>query len=159
MTDEKNKKSIIKALVLDIDGVLTDGTVAVQGPSGKRIFLRDLDALTLVRKKGIQVAFLTGESESEALPVVKRCEGGLAVYNAKDKETGIKEITRQLNLDLSEICYVADARRDIPALQMVGLGLCPFDGDKLAKEAADQILNACGGRGAVAEAVDLILGI
>jgi len=156
----EDKRDInIKALVLDIDGVLTDGTVAVEGPSGKRIFLRDLDALTLIRQKGIQVAFLTGESETQALPVVKRCGGGLAVYNAKDKETGIKEVTRQLSLDLSEICYVADARRDVPALQMVGLGLCPSDGDKLARYAADKVLNACGGRGAVAEAVDLILGI
>lgn len=149
----------IKAIVLDIDSVLTDGTVAVEGLSCKRIFLRDLDALTLIRRQGIQVAFLTGESESEALPVVKRCGGGLAVYNAKDKETGIKEIARKLNLDLSEICYVGDARRDVPALKMAGLGLCPSDGDKLAKEAADQVLYACGGRGAIAEAVDLILGI
>ena len=71
--------------------------------------------------------------------------------NAKDKETGIKEISWQLNLDLKEICYIGDVRRDIPALKLVGLGLCPFDGDKLAKEAADQVLSACGGRGAVAE--------
>ena len=157
---DKNFTDItIKALVLDIDGVLTDGTVAVEGPSNKRIFLRDLDALTLIRQKGIQVAFLSGESQADAEPVVKRCVSGLAVYNAKDKETGIKEIAQQLNLDLSEICYIGDARRDIPALHMVGLGLCPCDGDKLAKDAADQVLHAGGGKGVVAEAVDLILGI
>ena len=149
----------IKALVLDIDGVLTDGTVAVQGPPAKRIFLRDLDALTLARREGIEIAFLTGESEADAQPVVARCGSGIFIYDAKDKETGIKEIAGQLKLDLSEICYVGDARRDIPALQIVGLGLCPSDGDKLAKEAADQVLYASGGRGAVAEAVDLILGI
>jgi YrbI family 3-deoxy-D-manno-octulosonate 8-phosphate phosphatase len=153
------KKNNIKALVLDIDGVLTDGTVAVDGSPAKRIFLRDLDALSLIRRKGILVAFLTGESEAEAASVVNRCGSGLTAFNAKDKEAGIKEIARQLKLELAEICYIGDARRDIPALKIIGLSLCPFDGDKLAKDAADMVLQACGGKGAVAEAVDLILGI
>ena len=156
---EKKIKYSIKALVLDIDGVLTDGTVNVSGPVEKRIFLRDLDAITLVKKEGIKTAFLTGESEAEAIPVVDRCGGGVAVCNAKDKEAGIREISKLLNMDLSEICYVGDARRDIPALKLAGLGLCPADGDKLAKAAADRVLLASGGRGAVSEAVDLILGI
>ena len=156
---EKHKHSNIKALVLDIDGVLTDGTVAVQGHPEKRVFLRDLDALTLVRAKGIKIAFLTGESEVDAAPLVNRCGGGIALYNAKNKEVGIKEVARQLSLELKEICYVADARRDIPAFNIVGLGLCPSDGDKLAKDAADQVLSVGGGRGAVAETVDLILGV
>ncbi|MCK4889662.1 MAG: HAD hydrolase family protein [Candidatus Aminicenantes bacterium] len=156
----KNKDiSTIKALVLDIDGVLTDGTANVQGPLVKRIFLRDLDALTMIRKKGVKIAFLTGESEDDARPVVDRCGGGLAVYNAKDKEAGISEIARLLDLDLIDICYVGDARRDVPVLKSVGFGLCPADGDKLAKEGADRILMASGGRGAVSEAVDLLLGI
>ena len=156
---ESERMNDIKALVLDIDGVLTDGTVAVDGPPAKRIFLRDLDALTLIRQEGIQVAFLTGESEAEAKSVVRRCGGGFAEYNAKDKETGIKEIARQLNLNLTEICYIGDARRDVSALKLAGLGLCPSDGDKLAKAAADKVLTACGGKGVVAEAVDLILGL
>jgi len=144
---------------LDIDGVLTDGTVNVSGPVVKRIFLRDLDALSLARKNGIKVAFLTGESEPEAKPIVDRCGGGIAVYNAKDKKEGIKKIALELKVDLQQICYIGDGRRDVPALQMAGLGLCPGDADKLAKGAADQVLNSFGGRGAVAEAVDLILGI
>ena len=149
----------IRLVILDVDGVLTDGTVNAIGPSEKRIFLRDLDAITLARNEGIKVAFLTGESKDEAKPVVDRCGGGITLYDAKDKEEGIKEISKLLNMDLSEICYVGDARRDCPALKLAGLGLCPADGDKLAKESADKILLASGGRGAVSEAVDLILGI
>ena len=149
----------IKALILDIDGVLTDGTVGVTDNSSRRLFLRDLDALTLARKKGIQIAFLSGESESEIKPIVERCGGGISVYGAKDKKKGMDEIVKKLGIDLSEICYVGDARRDIPAMQMAGLGLAPADADKLARSAADQILTACGGRGAVSEAVDIILEI
>jgi 3-deoxy-D-manno-octulosonate 8-phosphate phosphatase (KDO 8-P phosphatase) len=149
---------VIKALVLDIDGVLTDGTVEVQGQSRKRVFLRDLDALTLLKKKGIRIAFLTGEDKAEADPVVERCGGASQViYQAKNKETGIREIAQMLNLSLSELCYLADARRDVPAMKLVGLAMCPADGDSLAKQAAHVVLEACGGRGAVSEAVDLIL--
>ena len=152
-----NKK--IKALVLDIDGVLTDGTVGISGPSLKRLFLRDLDALTMARENGIKIAFISGESESEAKPVVERCGGGISVCDAKDKEKGIRELARKIGMDLSEICYVGDARRDVPALRMVGLGLTPANADKVAKSVAYRVLTACGGRGAVSEAVDLILNI
>ncbi|MCJ7483466.1 MAG: HAD hydrolase family protein [Thermodesulfovibrionales bacterium] len=152
------RQRAIKALVLDIDGVLTDGTVEVQGPTRKRVFLRDLDALTLLKNKGIPIAFLSGEDEAAVRPVVERCGGASQVIcQAKNKETGIREIARKLDLDLSELCYLADARRDIPALKLVGLALCPADGDPLAKQTAHIVLEACGGRGAVAEAVDLIL--
>lgn len=150
-----NKK--IKTLVLDIDGVITDGTVGIDGPSLKRVFLRDIDALTRARENGINIAFLSGEKESEAKPIVERCGGGTAVYNAKDKEEGMHQVVIKLGVDLAEVCYVGDARRDVPALRMVGLSLAPADADKLAKSAADQVLTACGGRGAVSEAVDLIL--
>jgi 3-deoxy-D-manno-octulosonate 8-phosphate phosphatase (KDO 8-P phosphatase) len=153
-----NAQKTIRALVLDIDGVLTDGTVDVLGKTSKRIFLRDLDALTLLRTKGIGIGFLTGEDESEAGPVVARCGGASqAIYQAKDKEAGIREIAQRLAVSLSELCYLADGRRDVPALKLAGLALCPADGDRLAKQAAHVVLEACGGRGAVAEAVDLIL--
>jgi len=148
----------IKLLVLDIDGVLTDGTVDVGGNAGKRLFLRDLDALTLIKKKGIRVVFLSGEDEADAGPIVERCGGGdCVIFGAKDKEAGIREIAGKLGMNLSEMCYVADARRDVPAMKLAGLALCPADGDRLAKQAVHVVLEACGGRGAVAEAVDLIL--
>lgn len=148
----------IVALILDIDGVLTDGTVTVSRGAGKRVFLRDLDALTLIKKKGIRVAFLTGEDEAEAGPIVERCGGGdCVVFGAKDKEAGIREIAGKLGLELSQLCYVADARRDVPAMKLVGLALCPADGDRLARQTSHVVLETCGGRGAVAEAVDLVL--
>jgi len=148
----------IKAMVLDIDGVLTDGTVSVGGVADKRLFLRDLDALTRLRQSDVQLAYLTGEPEQEAAPVVYRCGGGAyVVYQAKNKEKGIREIADKLAMELSELCYVADARRDVPALQLVGLAMCPVDADPRAKQVAHIVLQNSGGRGAVSEAVDLIL--
>ncbi|MBN1472260.1 MAG: HAD hydrolase family protein [Syntrophaceae bacterium] len=101
---------------------------------------------------------MSGEDEAEVIPVVKRCGGAnQAICQAKNKEAGLREIARKFDLDLSELCYLADARRDIPAMKLVGLALCPADGDRLAKQAAHVVLDSCGGRGAVSEAVDLIL--
>lgn len=153
-----SSKITIKALVLDIDGVLTDGTVEVRGQSGKRLFLRDIDALTILKKRGIRIAFLTGEDEAEAGPVVERCGGAnQVIFLSKDKEAGMREIARRLDVSVADICYLADARRDVPAMKLVGLALCPADGDRLARQTSHVVLEACGGRGAVAEAVDLIL--
>lgn len=147
----------LKALVLDIDGVLTDGTIPADGSNDRRLFMRDLDALTRARDTGIRVAFLTGEPEASVGPVVARCGGGAAVYSAKDKERGLREISGMLETPVDQICYVGDARRDIPALQLAGLSLVPSDGDVHARAAADRVLASPGGRGAVAEAIDLLL--
>jgi 3-deoxy-D-manno-octulosonate 8-phosphate phosphatase (KDO 8-P phosphatase) len=154
----KQGRRNIRALVLDVDGVLTDGTTSVSGPGDKRVHLRDLDALARWRGPGRAVAFLTGGTEAESGAVVARCGGGDAViFEAKDKEKGLRAVAAALGLDLSALCYLADARRDAPALKLAGLALCPADGDRLAREAAHVVLTAGGGRGAVAEAVDLLL--
>lgn len=152
------KREAIQALVLDIDGVLTDGTIEVSGPARRRVYLRDLDGITRAREEGVRIAFMTGEGEKDAAPVVKRCGGASELLcQAKDKEAGIREIAGRLRLELSQLCYVADARRDVPALKLVGLALCPADADRLAKQASHVVLKARGGRGAVVEAVDLVL--
>jgi D-sedoheptulose 7-phosphate isomerase len=146
-----------RVLVLDIDGVLTDGTVGIGSASGRRVYLRDLDALTRARAAGLQIAFLTGESADEVSAVVARCGGGPAKYGAKDKLKGLRELAAELGVELAGLCYVADARRDVDALKIVGLGLVPADGDPQAKRGAARVLAAPGGRGAVAAAVELLL--
>jgi len=143
-------------LVLDIDGVLTDGTETVPSRE-KRVYLRDLDALTAARKSGLGVAFLTGEPEDVARPLVERCGGGPAVYGAKDKGAGLRSLVERLGVDAEEVCYVGDGGRDVPALQLAGLGLAPRDGSAEACAAASHVLAAAGGRGAVEEAVRLLL--
>lgn len=148
------RPTAIRGLVLDIDGVLTDGTDAVGGLAEKRLFLRDLDALTQARRRGVTVAFLSGEPEIEA--VVERCGGGAFLAGCKDKGRGLREVCDRLGLAPAEVCYVGDADRDVPALEQAGLGLAPADASPAARSAADRVLRAASGRGAVAEAVELI---
>ncbi len=146
-----------QVLVLDIDGVLTDGTVGNGPGGGRRLHLRDLDAIARARAVGIRVAFLTGEDESEVGWIVKRCGGGPVVYDAKDKGRGLRELAGVMSIDVSNVSYVGDARRDVDALKMAGLGLVPADADAQARSAAVRVLDSPGGRGAVAEAVDILM--
>ena len=147
----------LRILVLDIDGVLTDGTVSTRGYAERRVHVRDLDAVSRAREAGIQVAFLTGESAEEAAHVVARCGGGAAEYGAKDKVAGLRKLAGEHGIEASDICYVADARRDAAALSIAGLGLVPADADPEAKRCAARVLTHEGGRGAVAEAVDILM--
>jgi D-sedoheptulose 7-phosphate isomerase len=142
-------------IVLDIDGVLTDGSDSVSA-GDKRLFLRDLDALTRARGEGLGVAFLTGESEEAAGPVVERCGGGLAMYGVKNKAEGMRRLVEQMGCSSEEVCYVADGERDAPALELVGLALAPSDASASARAAADRVLAARGGAGAVEEAITLL---
>jgi len=152
-----NKKMHVqfRMLILDIDGVLTDGTVGIQGD--RRLFLRDLDAITRARRAGIEVAFLTGESEASVGPLVKRCGGGRVQYGSKDKALALEAMAADANVPLEAVCYVGDAERDAPALRRAGLGLAPADASRAAREAADRVLSAAGGHGVVEEAVDILL--
>lgn len=144
----------IACLVLDIDGVLTDGKVSIDRRR-KELFVRDLDAISRARREGLIVAFLSGEEDIEG--VVGRCGGGESLAGCKDKGGGIAQLAARLGLGVDQVCYVGDADRDAEALKAVSLGLAPRDASPRAIEAANRVLGSPGGRGAVAEAVDLVI--
>jgi 3-deoxy-D-manno-octulosonate 8-phosphate phosphatase (KDO 8-P phosphatase) len=145
----------IRLLVLDIDGVLTDGTILLL-PSGddvRSVHFHDLDAVARVQRLGVHVAILSGEDSPGSHRVAHRFGIGDAVWGAKDKLASLADLTTRLGVALSETCYVGDADRDAPALQAAGIGMAPADGTPAARTAADHVLDAVGGRGVVAEAV------
>jgi D-sedoheptulose 7-phosphate isomerase len=151
----------ISVLALDIDGVLTNGRVELdaQGQERKGLAFRDLDALGAARRKGIRIALVTGEDGPLVDVVARRVQAEATLRAAKDKGAAIAELAYRLDTPLSEICFVGDADRDAPALEMVGLGLAPADASSDARGRASRVLSRKGGEGAVAEAVELCLGI
>ena len=148
----------VRLLVLDVDGVITDGTVLLlaSGEEVRSIHFHDLDAVARVRRNGLDVAILSGENSAASHRVAERFGIGEAVWGAKDKLAALQELTNRLGVALSETCYVGDADRDAPALQTAGLGLAPSDATATALAMADHVLDAPGGRGAVAEAVAIL---
>lgn len=148
----------IRLLVLDLDGVITDGTIQLH-PSGdelRTIHFHDLDAVGAARRRGVDVAILSGEDSPSSQRVAARFGIDETVWGAKDKGPALHALTTRLGISLSETCYVGDSDRDAPALEAAALGLAPANASARARAAADEVLTATGGHGAVAEAVELL---
>jgi 3-deoxy-D-manno-octulosonate 8-phosphate phosphatase (KDO 8-P phosphatase) len=150
---------VIRVLAIDIDGVLTTGDVLLdeEGRESKALFFRDIDAVFAARRAGLSLALVTGEATRMVDVIARRLEIERVYAGRKDKGEALAAVAVDLGVDLGEVCYIGDADRDAPALRAAGLGLAPADASDDACEAADRVLAHPGGRGAVAEAVKLIL--
>ena len=151
----------IRVLALDIDGVITDGmaTLCNSGNDEKRFSFHDLDAVTQAKSSGLKVALITGEDSDSVDRIARRFDVDLIKRGAKDKLLALTKISDDLGIALDEICYVGDSDRDAVALREVGIGLAPANATRNAKAAAHRTLANRGGEGAVAEAVELLVGL
>lgn len=150
--------SRIRLLVLDVDGVITDGTILLfaSGDDVRAVHFHDLDAVSRIRRRGVAVAIVSGEDNPGGHRVAERFGIAEAMWGAKDKLAALKELTTRLGVGMDEACYVGDADRDAPALTAAGVGFAPADATASARAAADRVLDAFGGRGAVAHAVSIL---
>lgn len=149
----------IELLLVDVDGVLTDGVIAIddRGVETKHFHVRDGSALNLWRKAGKRAAILSGRWS----PAVKRRAAelgiGHVILGASDKRAPFYALMADLGLDPSRVCYVGDDLPDLPVLGAVGLAACPADAAPEVREAAHLVTQAPGGRGAIREVVEIIL--
>ncbi len=151
----------VEALVLDVDGVLTDASL-IYGPRGeefKAFSARDGFAIKLAESEGIKVAVLTGRVS----PAVsgRLTELGvpphLAVQGSRDKRADIAALAAGLGLPLAGLAFMGDDIPDLPALATVGLAACPADAAEEVKRRCHFVAAAPGGRGAVRDLVRLVL--
>ncbi len=149
----------IRVLVLDIDGVLTTGHVAfTEGDQEvKSLFYRDIDAVYEARRQGLQVVLVTGERSLMVEAIARRLAVDVVIDDAKDKAAALQEVCVRLDVSLGQVCYVGDADRDASALALAGLSIAPNDASPAARGAAQRVVGAPGGRGAVAEALGILL--
>jgi 3-deoxy-D-manno-octulosonate 8-phosphate phosphatase (KDO 8-P phosphatase) len=152
-------EGVITLLALDIDGVLTDGSVTVDesGHEQKTLFYRDIDAVFQARREGIKIILVTGEDSQWVTMIAKRLQVDGVYQGAKDKCEAIRLISAERHVPLTDICFVGDSQRDAEAFPLVGLALAPTDAVEEARKGAHCVLKCSGGRGAVAEAVELLL--
>ena len=149
----------IKAVAMDVDGVLTDGGVW-WGPNGeewKRFHFADIMGLSLARKSGLSIALISGENS----PLVDRLAAklsGIDVFkDCKDKAGALRTFAERHGLSLAEICFVGDDVNDLPALEIAGLRACPADARSSVRARCQVITQPGGGNGAVREVVDMLL--
>ncbi len=151
----------VKAMVLDVDGVLTDAGL-FYGPRGEALKVfsaRDGFAIKLAQSEGIRVAILSGRL---AAPVKARLADlgiptRLVIQGSRDKGADVEKLAGRLGISLDEVAYMGDDVPDLPALARVGLPACPADASEEARERAEFVTTSPGGHGAVRELVRLLL--
>jgi 3-deoxy-D-manno-octulosonate 8-phosphate phosphatase (KDO 8-P phosphatase) len=149
----------IKLLILDVDGVLTDGRIILdnKGNELKMFHVRDGHGVRMLTRAGIKVAIITGRTSDV---VSRRAEemGVTDVYQGIYKKSAIYEdLLRKYNLKDEEVAFMGDDVVDIEILKRVGLPAVPADADEGTKGFAYFISTKEGGRGAVRELIDFIL--
>lgn len=155
----RERQQAIRLLVLDVDGVLTDGQLFLgdAGEQYKAFHSRDGHGLRLVLRAGLELAILTGR-QSE---VVRHRMQDLGIRHIRqgcsDKGQGIAEILADLGVSADATAYVGDDVIDLPAMRRVGLAIAVADAHPLVRKHADWNTQAPGGRGAVREVCDEIL--
>lgn len=149
---------MIRLVVFDIDGVITDGTVIVDvnGTEQKKINLKDVDAIFELHREGFRLIAITGENTEIVRYFENRFPWDYFYRGAKKKTEILQEIEQKEQILPEEICYVGDGKYDVEPLEHVGLGICPADAIDRAKQAANMILQKDGGQGCLWELVHIL---
>lgn len=149
----------VKLLVLDVDGVLTDGKLyyGSDGEEYKTFHTKDGLGLNLAHHAGIKTALITGRRSLAVKKRAKELKIDALYEGVQDKVAVLHEILNDFKLGLKDVCYMGDDLNDLPILQIVGLSAAPQNAVPLVKKVAQFVSQANGGEGAVRELIDHFL--
>ena len=146
-------------LALDVDGVLTDGSInmGAQGELFKSFYAQDGLGISVALRNGLQIAIITGRKSE----IIHRRAQELGIQmvqeGVKDKYLALEQLQNQLGLSRGQVAYMGDDLNDLPAFRAAGVTFAPADAVEEVREAASFVTEAAGGRGAVREAIAMIL--
>lgn len=155
----ETKAANIKLLVLDVDGVMTDGKIVINhlGEETKFFDCKDGHGISMLIKAGIDVAIISGR-KSRAVEFRAETLGIKDVHlGIKDKEPVILMLMSEKGLKREDVCCMGDDLPDIPMFQHAGFSVAVSDAVREVIRSADMITKKKGGNGAVREVCDLIL--
>lgn len=158
-TEALRKAQAVRMLLMDVDGVLTDGGI-IHGSGGqefKRFDVQDGMGITLARAGGIRVGIITGRRSEAVVRRSGELHMDVLVQDAHDKQQAFGDVRARYELEDRAVCYVGDDVLDIPLLRRVGFAVAVANAREEVKETADYVTAASGGRGAIREVVELIL--
>lgn len=149
----------IRLLTLDVDGVLTDGTVSVSGSGDERksFSIRDGSAILWARHAGIEVGLLSGRHSGATAKRAAELKIGIIIQGETDKRTAFARIATAQNLANDQIAFMGDDLLDLPVLKLAGLSAAPADACEDVRRRVHYVTQSAGGRGAVREFIELIL--
>ena len=159
--DEKAKAifSKIKLLAMDVDGVLTDGSIILHhdGTESKCFNLLDGHGIRMWHRAGLKTAFISGRKTEATAHRAKQLEVSYVVQDCREKLPAFEQLLRETGRDASEVAYIGDDVMDIPLLRRVGLGAAVANAVEEVKQNAAYVTTRPGGGGAVREVIEYIL--
>ncbi len=149
----------IKLLLLDVDGVLTDGKIYLddEGRETKAFDIHDGHGITLLHRAGIQVGIISGRSSRSVEIRAKQLSIQEIHQGVADKVKVYEEILKRYHLKDEEVAYMGDDLVDLPLLRRVGFSVVVANAHESVKKNVDWVTKKEGGAGAVREVVDHLL--
>ena len=149
----------IRLFAMDVDGVLTDGTVEIHSDGTESKEFSILDGMGLVRlnKAGVAVAWISGRASGATTARATELKIPHLVQGRTDKLMALQELASQLGLTAAQVCYMGDDDIDAPAIAWAGIGAAPATSMPAALKAAALVPKRPAGRGAVREVCEHIL--
>jgi 3-deoxy-D-manno-octulosonate 8-phosphate phosphatase (KDO 8-P phosphatase) len=147
----------VRLVLLDVDGVLTDGRL-YYGPEGeamKAFDVKDGHGIVLLRDH-VELGVISGRPGKASEKRLQELRVKHLVFGERDKLAGYAQLAH-LGVPDEEVAYMGDDVNDVPLLRRVGLAACPADARSEVREVAHLVTRAPGGRGAVRELCDLLL--
>jgi 3-deoxy-D-manno-octulosonate 8-phosphate phosphatase (KDO 8-P phosphatase) len=159
-TDKINERARkVKLLILDCDGVMTDGRIILLpgGDETKAFDIKDGHAMRMAPRVGLRIAIISGNQSVATRMRAKDLEVAHLHERAWVKLEPYEQILAEEGLKDEEVCYVGDDVVDIPVLRRAGLAVAVADAVEEVKEFSHLVTRRKGGRGAVREVIELIL--
>ena len=159
----KKRAAQIQILLMDVDGTMTDGSVTLLSqPDGTALEIKSFDAhdgqgLTLASTAGIRTGIITGRESAALLRRAKEMRMEFIYQKQPTKIPALEEILKKTGVPESAVAFVGDDLPDLPVMRRVGLAVAVGDAVLEAKLAAHYVTRANAGKGAIREAVELIL--
>jgi 3-deoxy-D-manno-octulosonate 8-phosphate phosphatase (KDO 8-P phosphatase) len=160
MPTRRSDPADIALLVLDVDGVLTDGRLyfGARGEVLKVFDVKDGYGLTRLMRSGIEVAIISGRRSAAVTRRARELGIRHVFQGATDKLPVFERLLKRLKLDASQCACVGDDVPDVPVMRAAGLAFAVADAHPAALAAADMATPNAGGRGAVRDICDLLIG-
>ena len=154
-----NHARSVRLLVLDVDGILSDGQLYFgnQGEEIKAFNSLDGHGIKMLQSTGVKVAIVTGRTSHIVAQRAEQLGIELLLQGREDKLTALHQLTQHLQLDWSQMAYMGDDLPDLAAIIKVGLGITVPNAASTMTLYSQYVTQRCGGQGAVREVCDLIM--
>jgi 3-deoxy-D-manno-octulosonate 8-phosphate phosphatase (KDO 8-P phosphatase) len=157
--DVLTRATAVRVLLLDVDGVLTDGAVLLHGDGSesKRFHIRDGAAIVLARRAGLRVGLISARPSDATMQRAAQLEIDIVHQTVSSKVTAYETVLGDLDVTDGAVAYMGDDLIDLPLIRRAGFAAAPADATEEVRAAAHWVSAREGGAGAVRELVEFIL--